>query len=1463
MADERLLREAQKAEDTSPGTEGARSKLKQELGFSVPQPLISPLPNELGERTTQIINNYEKQLEDFGPGTPLHGKSAEELLDTLYNIRINEGNSEKLEAAIVAFEEISKSEAKTPILHHIATGFEEAWKGITTGVQQFEQGVVDAVANPMLDLAGIRLTEDGVYVSSPQGVELPEGSATQQLGKGLLGGKGTGWSGLPEERVPLIKIPGGGEPETEAGDLYRVATQAGLSWFLGDKALNSAKALQVAIPKLKSFFSTRSVQNVLNTATGEALTLQQKDRFAKTLTELGVDNQAIAFIAGAPNEDAFTARFKSYLDGALAGMGGTLLIEPFVKLGRAAWNMGFLGKTTEKDPEKAAKLLNESERFINKLLEIVPTVDAETGKFKVSDPLVSLKDPTLEQSVGQLEEIKAKLEKDILEKKPVLDEGEVAKATLTQKDETIMPTGKKPAPMQPEDIKIKDLFKWDIAKDKPTGEANWKINFANMGGTVSAKEIIQRMFIQLENKYPNDLRFGEKGKARKKADGTYVTEGNVLTNEELKKQAGLAAEWMKSNGYSPERFLDGFSAYTEDMPVLMLLARDLVQSGTNYIDTLGDQYRQLVRSQNGKLEPEQQLKFVTEFAKMSNMFAQLRASERDVARTLQAMSIESVPVEKRREAAEAIIRDFTSSLTIKGSEKKLLKFIDKMQGLKTVEQINSLFKKDNFTRIFDLINFNGINAFLSNMSTQTVNTVGSAAMTNLLVSEKMLSAGFNTAENVGRKIIGAEPVEGTTFDESKADMFGVVQSLFESLFIGIDDDIAKRSAVGKAWEGFKELDTGLHQGYDIGHMSEGSTERFLGLKVPEAANAKEVEEAFNFTEGDFNDYFRTVINGTGTIMGLPGRLLMSGDAFFRSINYRRAIHSLAMKRAHDEGLKGAELDKRYRQIVQSLPQDIDEAAQTYAQISLFQQPLDGGGMEKMFKAIENWRKPNRSATGRNMADSLIGNAWASFASSKIPFFRTPYNIFKQTMVERNGMVHGLRWLTDYNDYRLKFKSDAAFRQDVLAKTFTGGLLMHLGYSLGGGQIIPGAEGTKDLLTPEGLDVSITGGSNPSYQGRDIAADQLRTQPEIFIRNMSTYDASTIPIGRADPIASLIMAGAIIGNHEAFIRNHVEPYREIKDVNNLSNALADKNKRLLFHMGNFFMDKAMLRGVRDMFDSVFSPNADPRELLTNYASKYAGQVPLANFFRGLVRAADNHKYYNVSRVKSEFIPTEEGDRKVSKSGFEYPNLTEEKQKQLGIIDKLLREITEEFRKVNILDMGSDGSPIIRPGTVPMVDLEANPIGFNDREANIYERFLEQNLIPFSSKKVNETNTSVLIKNLDINFSHPKRWVNLNVGNEKIPLSPEQQLMWAVHFGKRNRGVFGTKEMEKVVKQLKKDGPALAPMFPKQFLKIKTEIYAKLRMNKGAAKWEMITSFPELRDRYIEATIKNATETMIGE
>jgi len=396
-----------------PGSPEAREQVQSQLGFTLPPP---PLPDELGQRTTKIINDYNTQTGEFGEDSPLYGQSAQEILEQLQEIKLENGNNEKLGLMIASFEEIAKEETKIPMMQQISTGFREAWDGISTGVRKSEQGTLDAIFDPMLDLAGIRITKDGVHISSPKAVPLPKGTPSQQAGIGLLKGQGTGWSDLPpqSERKSLITIPGGPEPQTWVGETYEGLTQAGMSWAIGDKTLNTAKALQTAIPKLKNFFSTPAVQGVLNTATGEALTLQARDRFAGMLVEMGVDSKALKYIAGAPDEDAFTQRFKSYLDGAFTFMGGGLIIEPFVKMGRAAFNMGwFAGK--EKNPEKAAALMNESERYLNRLLNTVPSVDEKTGKFIVHDPLVKIKEPTEASVESGVEELQ-KLEKQLQDK---------------------------------------------------------------------------------------------------------------------------------------------------------------------------------------------------------------------------------------------------------------------------------------------------------------------------------------------------------------------------------------------------------------------------------------------------------------------------------------------------------------------------------------------------------------------------------------------------------------------------------------------------------------------------------------------------------------------------------------------------------------------------------------------------------------------------------------------------------------------------------------------------------------------------------------------------------------------------------------------------------------------------------------------------------------------------------------
>ena len=1468
-----------------PGSPEAREQVQSQLGFTLPPP---PLPDELGQRTTKIINDYNTQTGEFGEDSPLYGQSAQEILEQLQEIKLENGNNEKLGLMIASFEEIAKEETKIPMMQQISTGFREAWDGISTGVRKSEQGTLDAIFDPMLDLAGIRITEDGVHISQPKAVYSPEnlGTRTKISPLGLhtvpktqrmfhfeeaLQGKGQqAWTSLPKERKSLITIPGGPEPQTWVGETYEGLTQAGMSWAIGEKTLNTAKALQTAIPKLKNFFSTPAVQGVLNTATGEALTLQARDRFAGMLVEMGVDSKALKYIAGAPDEDAFTQRFKSYLDGAFTFMGGGLIIEPFVKMGRAAFNMGwFAGK--EKNPEKAAALMNESERYLNRLLNTVPSVDEKTGKFIVHDPLVKIKEPTeasVESGVEELQKLEKQLQDKVNVEEAVLDTEEVA--TSTKRSESVLPTGKEPTPVQADDIDINEFFNIDPYKDIAFGDTTVKINFDRIDSINSVKELFNRMLIQIEQANPTSLSYGPKGKARKLKDGTYVTKGNVLTFEEIKKRAGAAEKQLRDLGYSPDRFVAGFKATTETLPHLMLASRDLVVGKLTWMDAKAKAWKQIKQDQGGTLTTKQKHTFVKQLLSSANMLAEMRGSQRDIARAQAAQRIDAVDPEKRLTLYEAIIKDVTGSLTVKGGEAKLFKMIDHLDSLESVNQFANVFKKNNITRIFDAINFMGINNFLSNLSTQTVNNVGSFAMLNLLTAEKYIGAASRMLPGVG----GAGEV---TFNEANAHVFGIVQSLFESVFIGIDKDVFKRSALGQGWEGFKELDTGL-QSYDIEHVTGGSLERFAGLKVPDAFNATEFEEFFKLKPGTFPEYLRTVINGTGTAMGLPGRMLMSGDGFFRAINYRSAIHSLAMRRASEEGLTGKALQKRYTEIVKNLPEDIDQLAQTYAQVSLFQQKLDKSGIEGIFRKIEDARKRPLLDSDRNILRQLLVNPASSFLTSKIPFFRTPYNIFKQTLIERNPAAHLMRYVggaadqwgrwvggfeQDPNNYRAKFHSDEAFKQDVIAKSTTGGMFLFLGYSLGGGDFL-GSDEAREVLTPKGTSVSVTGGSDPSFTGRDIASDQLRQQPEIFIRNLSTLDATSIPIGRVDPLASLVMAGSIIGNYEAFTRNHVDPFREKGnvDVNNLQAALEERQARILFQMGNFFTDKAMLRGLKDIVQDTLGPSADPSKLVRDYVTKFAGQPPLANFVRGIKSATENQRYYPEGRIKEVYVPTEEGDVKKSRTNFGIPNLSEEKIKHLSFIDHLIREYADEWRKVNILDMNPQtNDPIIRDGAIPMIDLEGNPVGFNDREVSIYERFLEQNLIPFGGKKVNETNTSVLITGLGIKFTHPKRWTHLAVGNEKIPLTSEQKLYWALKFGLANRNSF--KHDTKLVNQLKKHGPKLAERYTDLYLENKVGVYKKLQINKNIAKMDMIATYPELDRRWAELQIKNATETMIGE
>jgi len=117
----------------------------------------------------------------------------------------------------------------------------------------------------------------------------------------------------------------------------------------------------------------------------------------------------------------------------------------------------------------------------------------------------------------------------------------------------------------------------------------------------------------------------------------------------------------------------------------------------------------------------------------------------------------------------------------------------------------------------------------------------------------------------------------------------------------------------------------------------------------------------------------------GTGIRLPGRFLMAGDDFFKSIAFRAELRSLAKRQAFREvnelGLTGKEAARKAKEIEQKIltdpPETIKQDAQEFAAYTTFTRELGTAG-----SAVQN----------------AVQNV--PFGRVVLPFIRTPANIFK-------------------------------------------------------------------------------------------------------------------------------------------------------------------------------------------------------------------------------------------------------------------------------------------------------------------------------------------------------------------------------------------------------------------------------------------------------------------------------------
>ena len=1415
-------------------------------------------PTSLANTVNMLVDGYNSKTGLFGKKGPYFNKSAYEVQQMFKATMAQKGKTPVGVAVMEAFGDISARENPPSIIDQIADTTVDQFHGVSTAIRESAQGLMDvaegaskAVIQMNGNLFPFNLLRRGKIEVTESGVRYDdiEKTASNVVDEKILQQiKPHSPINVTDENVQYIKMWEGPKPKTTAGQIAQGVTQGALSYAIGDKVFAPAKALQKMLPKFRNVISTPAFKGVVNTAFGEAATLQGKDRFSTFLREnLGVNNTVINYLSESKDENEFERRLKSGLDGVVVATGFGALIPVLVPLGKALYKNGYFGSKLN-DVKGGQEEINKAESILKKIEELYPQ---RIVKTKTSDdPLVSIKTKAQKTAEESTEE--------------VVEEQTEGADVLTRPDETAVKKGKKgkklqkPAPIQPDDITREDLDIYKNRKDVPLDSALADFNMERVDAEESILQVIQRGAEKLNEKLANSPYYGPSGKATKGDDDVWRTEGdNVITFEDIQESAANADELLKRNGISKERLFAGLKASTQELPSLVLVARD-------FVVTMGKKVRDEARllqelTENGQTPTDEQLaKFHRSMVRFMNNLAEVKGIKRDIARTLAAMNIDAVTGQERKDLVDSIILDagstnlgdMISDMTTKSKatdgRSNLLRLVTHVAEMEYADQLLNVVNKDRVTRIFDLINYVGVNSYLANLSTQTVNLAGSLALTNILTAEKFIAAGFN-------KLPLIKGPDGVTFDEATAHSFGAFQALAEILFH--DKAIFDRSALGEARKGFMDLESGFSN-YDIKASNQATKEKVFqypdlewqGMNVPEAFSSESVEQIIGMDKGTMPQFMKELVNGLGVTLGAPGRLLMGGDRFFRAINYRSAIHSLAMRKAVSEGLTGTELQQRYADIIKNLPEEIDNAAQMYAQVALFQEDLSKEGVESFFKALEKARNAPIPTVEREWVHSLAANGLSSFLNQKIPFLRTPYNIFKQTVVNRGA---GALIRLAGPKYRARFKNDAAFRQDVLAKVTTGGILQGLGYTFGRKVIF---RNDKDEPTTS---VQITGGADPTPLGRDIAQDQMRMQPEILIRNMETSDAITIPIGRADPLASLIQMGSIFGNAHDYWDTHVQPFRDKKHYDASHEKIKELGSRFLFQLGNFFLDKAMLRGVKEVVDNVgMSPQSDMTRLITDYFTQYMVPFspPLGNFPRGTKKAVENVRYYDEGKVRGRVVDRDPENVNISDSGLlsGYADLSPQKQEELNALYRTFNRWITEWRKVNIIDM-EEGEPDIKgmitgkvkmkAGAIPMVDLEGNPMGFTDKEKDMYNRWLDQNLIPFTAKKVNETNTSVLISELDISTIHPKRWTHIAVKGRKIPLTSEQQMVWAALYGYQNRKLFS--RYNKEVKLLKLKGAK--GMDLKKALVLKDIVEEGLEKNKEVSKNLMLNKFTNMKQK----------------
>lgn len=466
----------------------------------------------------------------------------------------------------------------------------------------------------------------------------------------------------------------------------------------------------------------------------------------------------------------------------------------------------------------------------------------------------------------------------------------------------------------------------------------------------------------------------------------------------------------------------------------------------------------------------------------------------------------------------------------KSNPKAKQELLEKLANLDRPDVSRRIFDYVFSNKIWDVANEIWINALLSNPKTQLINATSNAITGIARPIEDIMGSKLSAwldGDNLGKKAVYEGQIK-----EAKSTFLGLFRYLREAT-------------------------------------------KYTGLAVKQGDTILD-----NVVKTDTANTKATGTGVVGNIIRIPTRFLNAGDEFFKQINYRAKLDSLAATAAEAKGFKG----KEYEDFIKE-----------YVRLSFDEKGLRGTNLEALKYAQENTFTNELTGFGKKFQDAI---STYPVLKQFFPFVRTPFQIAKAIADRTLGGV-------TYNINHLLGKSgDPKMIAKVRGQQAMGGILLTSATALYHLGMISGSTNQK-------------GDGKALNKYSDAELIRLKKSETNFKPYSFNFGDTQIQFGRLDPYGAFFGIIADFMSVRDKLRDE-EAERIGADLNLFLMGQVDSNP-ISYIEGGFIntraasnalvgniLNKTYFQGVQEIVDAIF--DQDGKTASKYFTNKVGSYVP---------------------------------------------------------------------------------------------------------------------------------------------------------------------------------------------------------------------------------------------------------------